>query len=360
MPTTRIATALLACALASVPALAEADTVFSTSANQFAQTPSGGTMLLHEGLNCSASGAIETLITFVSGDLGLDAVDLESDGTILFSVETSGVVFHVDGPIFLDHDRIYGFDPGSGRITPGLEWSAWGIEIGTLDALDRIDAWRYAFSTSLQHWVTHPGGQLVLRPESVYVLDTATGMLTTLLDGVALGLSGVDAVQVLDETRVAFSTPSNVWVNLPSGGQYLRHQNAYVFNGDDLATLFDGESLEVTSLDAFALSGGPVFFEPNRLIWGAVAAASAYDVVYGDLLTLTGGGGDYSVATTGCAADDHALAELTVAATPAPGQGTWFLVRNVTPAGNGTYDSAGGSQVSGRDAGIAASGVDCD
>jgi len=124
--------------------------------------------------------------------------------------------------------------------------------------------------------------------------------------------------------------------------------------------LFDGEALQLTSLDAFALSGGPLMLEGDDLIWGAVAAASAYDVVYGDLTTLTAGGGDYTAATGGCAANDHGSASLTVGYTPASGEGIWFLVRSVTPAGNGTYDSNGAFQLIGRDAGIAASGVDCD
>ena len=44
---------------------------------------------------------------------------------------------------------------------------------------------------------------------------------------------------------------------------------------------------------------------------------------------------------------------------PVPGEGLWFLVRQLTVEGDRTYDTRGPSQAAPRDAGIAASGVDC-
>ena len=41
------------------------------------------------------------------------------------------------------------------------------------------------------------------------------------------------------------------------------------------------------------------------------------------------------------------------------GDGFFYLVRQVTPAGHGSYDAAGPGQVEGRDLEILASGSDC-
>ncbi len=69
--------------------------------------------------------------------------------------------------------------------------------------------------------------------------------------------------------------------------------------------------------------------------------------------------GDFSLACDECIANDYFETVLQYEPIPMPGEGFWFLVRAETEEGSGTYDSGGASQLEGRDAEIAASGLDC-
>ena len=96
-----------------------------------------------------------------------------------------------------------------------------------------------------------------------------------------------------------------------------------------------------------------------QLSWTAPAGATGYDVVKGDLSTLRSSGGDFSLATGECLADNRTSTSLTDSDTPAPGGGLWFLVRPANCGGPGSYDSGGAMQVGLRDAEIDASGNEC-
>ena len=96
-----------------------------------------------------------------------------------------------------------------------------------------------------------------------------------------------------------------------------------------------------------------------ELAWVAVAGATGYDIVAGDLSALRSSRGDYSVAMEDCLANNRTSTTLTVSAIPPAGQGFWFLVRSENCGGRGTCDSGGARQVGLRDAEIGASGNDC-
>lgn len=96
-----------------------------------------------------------------------------------------------------------------------------------------------------------------------------------------------------------------------------------------------------------------------QLSWTSLQGATTYDVVRGDVETLSHTGGDFTAATLGCIAND--LAATSTAATGAPGLGQafWYLVRGANCAGHGTYDSGVPAQVGSRDAEIDASTSGC-
>ena len=101
-------------------------------------------------------------------------------------------------------------------------------------------------------------------------------------------------------------------------------------------------------------SGSPVLTVTEILLaWSAQSGATGYDIVVGDLGLLLGSGGDFSVATTGCLANDHSTTSLAYTDDPDPGEGVWLLTRAVNCGGNGSY---GGPL---RDAGINASALAC-
>jgi len=98
----------------------------------------------------------------------------------------------------------------------------------------------------------------------------------------------------------------------------------------------------------------------GTLHWNTVPGAIGYDIIRGDLQLLQGGGGGgFTVATEECLAGLHPATSFTITGSPAAGESFWFLVRGVTAAGAGSYDSNGGGLIGGRDAAIAASGFDC-
>jgi hypothetical protein len=97
----------------------------------------------------------------------------------------------------------------------------------------------------------------------------------------------------------------------------------------------------------------------EQLTWNTQVGADSYDVVLGDIETLHDTDGNFTLATTGCIANDHPTPFLDYPDEPDPGTGFWILVRPVGPSTNGSYDSEGSNQVAPRDDGIAASPVTC-
>ena len=102
----------------------------------------------------------------------------------------------------------------------------------------------------------------------------------------------------------------------------------------------------------------------DTLIWQALAGATGYDVVKGDVATLIATSGDFSQATTMCRQENRTSTILTIPDVPSLGQILWYLVRGVNcveaiTGSHGTYDTGAVSQVGLRDAEIAASGNDC-
>jgi len=117
---------------------------------------------------------------------------------------------------------------------------------------------------------------------------------------------------------------------------------------------FSGDGSRCAAVDAL-----PLTLDGDDLAWGAGPAATAYDIVRGRLSRLRLGGGDFSVTQVQCLADNHPTTTLTATPDPPVGDGFFYLVRQVTPAGHGSYDSAGPGQAEGRDLEILASGADC-
>ena len=97
------------------------------------------------------------------------------------------------------------------------------------------------------------------------------------------------------------------------------------------------------------------------LSWTAVSGATAYDVFAGDLSELRAYAGDYaSLSLAACLSNDLEATSLSAGSgIPAPGGGSWFIVRAINCAGAGTYDEGGAGQSGSRDPGIQASQAAC-
>jgi subtilisin family serine protease len=99
--------------------------------------------------------------------------------------------------------------------------------------------------------------------------------------------------------------------------------------------------------------------DATLLAWDSEPLATGYDIVQGDLGVLISSGGDFTTATTACLDDDRSGTSFPISGTPPAGQGSWFLVRGMNCAANGSYDTVSPFQVGSRDAEINASLVAC-
>ena len=91
---------------------------------------------------------------------------------------------------------------------------------------------------------------------------------------------------------------------------------------------------------------------PFRVAW-ADAGADSYDVVWGDIPTLSQWKGNHYDAISGCLANDLPALEVGAPGTPPPGGAHFYLVRGRSASGPGTYDEGSASQAGSRDAMIA-------
>jgi hypothetical protein len=97
-----------------------------------------------------------------------------------------------------------------------------------------------------------------------------------------------------------------------------------------------------------------------ELAWDSAKNAAWYDVVSGNAGTLQTTGGDFSLATLGCAASKHpATSILLNDGGPPPGAAYFYIVRASNCRGHGTYDGPQPPQLEPRDLQILASGNDC-
>jgi len=95
------------------------------------------------------------------------------------------------------------------------------------------------------------------------------------------------------------------------------------------------------------------------LSWPAVAAATGYDVLRGNLSDLRSSGGDFTQATEICLADDATDTFIDDTASPPASDGFWYLVRPANCGGSGSYESDGVSQDGLRDVEANASPQSC-
>lgn len=108
---------------------------------------------------------------------------------------------------------------------------------------------------------------------------------------------------------------------------------------------------------------GPIedlmFADHDTLVWTPSSTASSYDVVKGDVRTLTIRFGDFIQSLLACVENDSADASSVDAALPAPGSGFYYLVRAFGCTRDGTYDDSSASQRDFRDEEIQMSPAHC-
>ncbi|MDH3785767.1 MAG: hypothetical protein OEV00_10630, partial [Acidobacteriota bacterium] len=230
--------------------------------------------------------------------------------------------------------------------------------------------------------ITFPTASCVVSPTPTLTWELPLGCSPGAVDALLEDLSVDDSVFDL-----SFIPGSSGSITLPNGpvtpppfqplppGVPLTIGTPYEFGVDVVGSQFSiefigGDSFEYfaafrNDVDiAFTVGGDSAVIEltvkRDELEWACSGADTiGYDVVRGDLATLIGGSGDYANATLGCVIDDHPDLFMVNNDSPTAGTGYWYLVREATSTGHGSYSGGGSGEQPGRDSGIAASGMDC-
>jgi len=149
-------------------------------------------------------------------------------------------------------------------------------------------------------------------------------------------------------------TYARLFVDVTLSGRWLRPHSG-VPSGGNYGV---GAALNGIQIRRLAVQP-PLFLAHGQLEWLASLGATSYDVVHGDLRTLHDTGGNFTLSTVDCLANNRVETSLARAAAPPAGEGDWFLVRGIGPGGSQTWDEPGASQVGSRDAEINAAIAAC-
>ncbi|MCP3979502.1 MAG: hypothetical protein GY716_09260 [bacterium] len=195
--------------------------------------------------------------TELPGAVNLDALDVIDPDAYKFSVTSSAFVFAAGGPVILSPANIYMRGAG-GAITVDLDWSAEGINLSSLNALDMVDADTYLFSVGTpQVVVDGTGAPRVLYPSRVYLFDGTTGAIDELLDAAGLGMANVDGVDLLPDGRIALSPAAQGIAQLPGGAILVHPARVYVTDpgapGPNLIEAYDGPAAGLLTVDGFTM-----------------------------------------------------------------------------------------------------------
>jgi hypothetical protein len=97
----------------------------------------------------------------------------------------------------------------------------------------------------------------------------------------------------------------------------------------------------------------------TRLSWTSPGPWLEHDLVRGDLSTLHANLGNFTLSVTDCLANDTTQSFHDDPEVPLEGEGYWYLVRDVSCAGAGPYDSGGPGQIWTREAKLNHANLSC-
>jgi len=110
---------------------------------------------------------------FLSSWLGLDAMDAKEDGKLLFSTESNRQF----GNIYIRQERVYEYDPDTGVITDTGLLSSHGIRLRELIAIDLQGDGTLVFSTASNQRVRRGGRVYYLKHQNAYLYDPVSGSI---------------------------------------------------------------------------------------------------------------------------------------------------------------------------------------
>ncbi len=189
--------------------------------------------------------------------LGIDAFDVQSPTFLEFSSRKAGFVFNLGSAMQINPIDIYGLDTCTGAITLELGWSAEGVAVPNIAALDRLPDGRIAFAVEARGWIHFAGGSMLAQPSIVYAYEPGSSVVGSLYDLGASGIPRIDGLHVLTDERVAFSTV-RTFVAGPGGLLNVFDGDILVFDASDGSVRFLARSSElgITDLDGLTSEFG--------------------------------------------------------------------------------------------------------
>ncbi|MCP3980979.1 MAG: hypothetical protein GY716_16915, partial [bacterium] len=229
----------------SVPRIQQIPGLILTSQNVYGDDPPG------------PGGIGAAFPTQLPGSVNLDALDVIDPDTYKFSVTTWAFVFTPGGPVILSPANVYMRGAG-GTIAVDLDWSAEGINLQSLNALDMVDTDTYLFSVGTPQVVVDRTGTFrVLYPSRVFRFDRTTGAIDEVLDASALGMANVDGVDLLPDGRIALSPAAQGIAQLPGGATIVHPARVYITDpdapGPNLIEAYDGPLARLLGIDGFTM-----------------------------------------------------------------------------------------------------------
>lgn len=201
-----------------------------------------------------------------------------------------------------------------------------------------------------------------------FAITAALVTFTVNFGDLEVGTNGNLYIVSSDETTILELSPSGAFVQelaLPAGVASLSGIGLDNSRGEAWVSGSGGVVWRLGGLPASQQLGQPLLTVAKGaggvsvLDWSPVPGATGYDVVQGDLPTLRETGGDFTLATADCIADDVASPPVQDSLPLAIDEARWYVVRATNGPAAGSYDSGSPRQVGSRDLEIADSAPAC-
>jgi hypothetical protein len=194
-------------------------------------------------------------------------------------------------------------------------------------------------------------------PLFTYYAVTDVTWKTRLTDGTAIPITGAGTFKIGGE----FALTEQLSLDLVVGTDPPQHFDSGLvvptvpFPLIDLTVSIHGVYCFDTAITLHARPVPKLHADRDVISWDPDPTSSTYDVIRGDLLALTRGGGDFGQATEECVAKNLPAESVPFGTIPPAGGAFWFLVR---PSGD-SYDSWDTGLAASRDPGIASAPASC-
>ncbi|MCP3980315.1 MAG: hypothetical protein GY716_13505 [bacterium] len=220
----------------------------------------------------------------------LDALDVDGD-TVYFSVKVPGMRRNPDGSVILMYPGIAYQRDTVGNVTVHTNFPQLGMNLQNIDGLDVLDDGSVVFTVSTPQYLFFQGLQ-ILHPANAYRYIPNPPQVVDYFNGGALGLGAIDALDVLRDGSVVFSTLTTVYVYNNGTPTIVPQQDAFRYDPatQTIARYFPEGANQLASLDAFSVGDQPEFPAPELTTTASATPVSCFNGNDGTATATPAGG----------------------------------------------------------------------